>query len=97
MFSILIPLAVLIFMCIERLLGLTPEQRAEAKAKRAEREAKKLARQLRFEAERQRREWRALVERQMADGSARFADERESLDALGGRGGRRSNLDDRWF
>ena len=97
MFSILIPFAALIFVVFMNLFGLTPEQQAKAEAKRAEREAKKLARRLRCEAERQRREWRAFVERQKADGSARFADEREALDALGGRGGRRSNLDDRWF
>lgn len=97
MFTILVPLAVLVIALFMNFFGLTPEQQAKAQAKRAARAAAKLARQQRIEIERQRQEWRAFVEEQKADGSAGFADEAEAMDALGGRGGRRSNLDDRWF
>jgi hypothetical protein len=97
MLSILVPLAALVIAVFMTLFGLTPEQQAKAEAKRTARAMAKLAREQRIEVERQRREWRAVVEGQKADGSAGFADESEAMDALGGRGGRRSNLDDRWF
>jgi hypothetical protein len=41
--------------------------------------------------------WRAEVERQMADGQAGDASQEDATAGLSGSGGRRSELDNRWF
>jgi hypothetical protein len=82
---------------VMNLLGLTPEQRQAAQAKRAARDAERERRAYERASRRQQREWREEVERQRAKGKAGFADEAAARDALRGRGGRPSNLDDRWF
>jgi len=79
------------------LLGLTPEQRAAAQAKRMARDAERAARAHERAARQQQREWYETVARQKSKGKAGFADEAAARAALRGRGGRPSNLDDRWF
>ena len=79
------------------LLGLTPEQQAAAQAKRMARDAERAARAHERASRRQQREWYEAVERQKSRGHAGFADEAAARAALRGRGGRPSNLDDRWF
>lgn len=78
-------------------LGLTPEQRATAQAKRMARDAERAARAHERASRRQQREWYEAVARQKSRGKAGFADEAAARAALRGRGGRPSNLDDRWF
>jgi|ERR1700733_9946632 hypothetical protein len=97
MFTILVPLIALVLWIAMWVFGLHPEQRARAEAKRAARAVARLARQQRIEAERQRREWHEIVKKQRARGDAGFANEADATEALSGRGGRRSNLDERWF
>jgi hypothetical protein len=68
--------------------------------RRLEKQLAQLQRQLN-EQEKQSRErqrlWRAEVERQMADGQAGNASQEDATAGLSGSGGRRSELDDRWF
>jgi hypothetical protein len=61
-----------------------------AQAQRQLREQEKLSRE-------KQRLWRAEVERQMADGQAGDASQEDATAGLSGSGGRRSELDDRWF
>jgi hypothetical protein len=84
-----------------KLLGLTPEQRAAAQMQRMARDAERWrkleARANERASRRQQREWFEAVARQKARGQAGFADEAAARAALGGKGGRPSNLDQRWF
>jgi hypothetical protein len=82
---------------VMNLLGLTPEQRAAAQARRMARDAERAARAHERASRRQQREWYEAVARQKSRGHAGFADEAAARAALRGRGGRPSNLDDRWF
>jgi hypothetical protein len=82
---------------VMNLLGLTPEQQAAAQAKRMARDAERAARVQDRASRRQQQEWYEAVARQKSRGHAGFADEAAARDALRGRGGRPSNLDDRWF
>jgi hypothetical protein len=61
-----------------------------AQAQRQLREQEKLSRE-------KQRLWRAEVERQMADGQAGDASQEDATAGLSGSGGRRSELDNRWF
>jgi hypothetical protein len=61
-----------------------------AQAQRQLREQEKLSRE-------KQRLWRAEVERQMADGQAGDASQEDATPGLSGSGGRRSELDNRWF
>lgn len=97
MFTILLPLAWLCILIVMWIFGWLPDQRARADARKAAKSASRLARRQRIEAERQRREWHEIVKKQQARGHAGFANEAEASEALSGRGGRRSNLDERWF
>jgi hypothetical protein len=90
-------LILLIVVVVKTMFGLTPEQRAERAAKElAKAQAKQRAVDERA-SQRQRQEWFDEAGRQKARGSAGFAPEAEALAALRGKGGRSSNLDNRWF
>jgi hypothetical protein len=96
-----ITLAVLLLLCVwelgKLLLGLTPEQRAAAAMKRMARDAARQARADQRASRRRQQEWFEAVARQRARGHAGFASEAEARAALGGKGGRPSNLDRRRF
>jgi hypothetical protein len=79
------------------LLGLTPEQRAAALAKRIARAAEDKAREDERASRKQQLEWFEAVAQQRARGHAGFANEAEAHAALAGKGGRPSNLDGRKF
>jgi hypothetical protein len=72
------------------MLGLTASQRDRRRAEQQRAKDERASR-------RQQQHWYALVERQKARGNAGFASEAEAREALRGRGGRQSNLDDRYF
>ena len=97
MIAVVLWLGVLCVVVVMNVLGLMPEQRARRQAQRQARQAARLARLRELEAERQRREWYDLVAAQKTRGDAGFAGQAEAIEVLSGRGGRRSNLDDRWF
>ena len=61
--------------------------------KQAMRDARVAERESRAQQER----WLEIVQQQNARGNAGDAEEADAVDALRGSGGRRSNLDDRWF
>jgi hypothetical protein len=97
MITIAVLLAVFFYQLAMILLGLTPEQRALAQAKRTARMTERTARANERASRRQQREWHEAVARQRSRGHAGFADEAAARAALKGRGGRPSNLDERWF
>jgi hypothetical protein len=72
------------------MLGCSSSQRARRRAERDRVEAERASRK-------QQQRWYALVEQQKARGNAGFASEAEAREALRGRGGRQSNLDEKWF
>jgi len=86
---------------IMQILGLTPEQRARSQARsQAKREARDAERRRRANeraAQRQQEQWFEEVKRQRWKGTADFASEAEARAALNSKGGRKSNLDERWF
>lgn len=96
-FTVFVLLCFLVFDTVVLLLGLSPEQRARRQARRMAREAAIQARRNQREAQRLRQEWYELLRRQQERVNAGFANEAEAIDALRGRGGRRSTLDDRMF
>jgi hypothetical protein len=82
---------------IMQILGLTPEQRARSQAKREARDAERRRRANERAAQRQQEQWFEEVKRQRWKGTADFASEAEARAALNSKGGRKSNLDERWF
>jgi hypothetical protein len=96
-FGASILLIVFIVRIVMVLLGLTPEQRTAAEAKRAAKDADRKFRDAERASRKQRQAWAEEVARQNSRGKAGFADEAEARAALSGKGGRPSNLDDRWF
>lgn len=87
----------LVIVLIMKLLGLAPEQRAARRNRSMMREAERAARAADGESRLQHQRWHEEVERQRVKGRSRFTNEAEARAALQGRGGRASNLDDRWF
>lgn len=72
------------------MLGLTSSQRNRRQAERDRVKAERASR-------RQHQHWYRLVEQQKSRGNAGFASEAEAREALRGRGGRQSQLDERFF
>jgi Tfp pilus assembly protein PilX len=97
MITIAVLLVLFFWQLAMTLLGLTPEQRAAAQARRTARNTERTARAHERASRQQQRQWHEAVARQKARGHAGFADEAAARAALRGRGGRPSNLDDRWF
>jgi hypothetical protein len=93
MLEVLVYLILFVFEVGAWVFGMTPAQRQRAHEKEVARKMRDNERASR----RQQQEWLAEVRRQKSRGSAGFADEAAARAALRGRGGRPSNLDDRWF
>jgi hypothetical protein len=90
------PLTILAIL-MEGLLGRSREQRQRRDEQRTRKET--LQEQLRQEraSEARQREWLERVRNQKSRGAAGDASQEEARQLLGGRGGRRSRLDERFF
>jgi hypothetical protein len=82
---------------LEGVLGRRAASKRREAARLAMELAVKEAREQERRSQQQQRQWRDEVQRQMSRGRAGDASPQSARDALGGRGGRRSELDDRWF